>query len=346
MKKRVVYLDILNIIAIISVVALHCNAIVHGNPMNRAWNTSLIVKCLCYFAVPLFFMISGSNLMKYREKYDTKTFYKKRVIKVLIPFLFWATFMFIWKIFITKTISLESVNSITEIINAFFSNKEESTYYFMFEILGVYMIMPLLSLLAKKEYHKTLWFIVILFFVFNGLIPNFLLIADIKWYNGLGLPISGYMMYAILGYLLSNTDLSKKQKNMIFIGAVLGLIYRYTLTFIWSKEAGYVVKTIWGYSSWHCILLASSIFILIKNLKINNKIEKNKTLMQWITKISSCSFGIFLIHLIVKYYIVLFLQINTASWVFRTFGIVAVYIVSLIIVLILKKVPIIKRIVP
>ena len=153
-------------------------------------------------------------------------------------------------------------------------------------------------------------------------------------------------MYAILGYLLSNTDLSKKQKNMIFIGAVLGLIYRYTLTFIWSKEAGYVVKTIWGYSSWHCILLASSIFILIKNLKINNKIEKNKTLMQWITKISSCSFGIFLIHLIVKYYVVLFLQINTASWVFRTFGIVAVYIVSLIIVLILKKVPIIKRIVP
>lgn len=183
MKKRVVYLDILNIIAIISVVALHCNAIVHGNPMNRAWNTSLIVECLCYFAVPLFFMISGSNLMKYREKYDTKTFYKKRVIKVLIPFLFWATFMFIWKIFITKTISLESVNSITEIINAFFSNKEESTYYFMFEILGVYMIVPLLSLLAKKEYHKTLWFIVILFFVFNGLIPNFLLIADIKWYN-------------------------------------------------------------------------------------------------------------------------------------------------------------------
>lgn len=44
-------------------------------------------------------------------------------------------------------------------LNFFFSNKEMSIYYFMFEILGVYLTMPLLSLLAEEKDRKTLWLI-------------------------------------------------------------------------------------------------------------------------------------------------------------------------------------------
>lgn len=89
-KNRVAYLDILNILAIIAVVSLHMNGIVHINPNIRAWNTSLLVECIMYWAVPVFMMISGATLMNYREKYDTKTFFKKRFMKVFIPFIFWA----------------------------------------------------------------------------------------------------------------------------------------------------------------------------------------------------------------------------------------------------------------
>ena len=105
-NNRVIYYDILNIIAIIAVIAMHCNGIVHGNPYTRAWNTSLVVECICYFAVPLFCMLPGATLMNYRKKYDTKTFFKKRFLKVLIPFIFWAIIMFIWKIYILKSILL------------------------------------------------------------------------------------------------------------------------------------------------------------------------------------------------------------------------------------------------
>lgn len=76
-NKRIVYYDILNVLAIIAVVALHCNGIVHNFSTNykRAWMTSLIVECICYWAVPIFLMLSGATLMKYREKYNTKTFF-------------------------------------------------------------------------------------------------------------------------------------------------------------------------------------------------------------------------------------------------------------------------------
>ena len=89
-KERVVYFDLLNIFAIISVIAMHCNGIVHGNPMNKGWGSSLLVDCIFYWAVPIFLMLSGATLMKYREKYDTKTFFKKRFQKefseLFLPF--------------------------------------------------------------------------------------------------------------------------------------------------------------------------------------------------------------------------------------------------------------------
>ena len=123
--KRIVYLDVLNIIAIISVIAMHCNGIVHGNPNIRAWNTSLIIECICYFAVPLFFFFFLANLLKYRVRYNTKEFYKKRCKKVLIPFIFWATIMFIWKIFIRKSMTIETVNSPIKLLNAFLVTKKK-----------------------------------------------------------------------------------------------------------------------------------------------------------------------------------------------------------------------------
>jgi len=341
--KRIAYLDLLNIIAIISVIAMHCNGIVHGNPNIRAWNTSLIVECICYFAVPMFFMISGANLMKYRERYNTKEFFKKRCLKVLIPFIAWAIMMFIFKIFITKSISIETINTPINFLNAFFSNKEEATYYFMFEILGIYLVMPLLSLLAKDEYKKTLWLIVGLYFVFNATLPNLFALVGIKWYTGFGMPLSGYAIYVILGYLLSEEELDNKWKILIYVGAVFGILYRYVTTFILSKSAGQVIKTTWGYSSWHCMLLTVSVFIIIKDLKIEEINDTAKTIM---AKIAQCSFGIYLIHMIVKACYIKVFNINTLSWYFRTFGVLGIYIISLVGVMLMKKIPILRKILP
>ena len=344
-KTRVIYFDVLNIIAILAVISMHMNGIVHGYPNIRAWNTSLIIECIMYWAVPVFMMLSGATLMNYREKYDTKTFFKKRLIKILIPFLFWAIFMFGWKI-VTKQINILNFSGWKDWVNAFFANKEEGIYYFLFEILGVYLTMPLLSLLTKKEYRKTLWFTVALFFTFNSLLPNILGLFKIYWNGAFGIRISGYLIYVILGYLLSTENLSNKQKNIVYIGAIIGLIYRFVTTFILSKNSGTVIKTTWGYFAWHCILLSCAVFIFIKSLNFSKKLEKKTRVTKVLAIVSSCSFGIYLIHIFVKYYITHLLNWNVYSWSYRTIGIIVVYFISLIIVYILKKIPVIKKIVP
>lgn len=342
-KERVIYFDILNIIAIIAVVAMHCNGIVHTNPNIRAWKSSLIVECLMYWAVPIFMMLSGATLMNYREKYDTKTFFKKRLVKVLIPFIFWTIIMFVWKYY-TKQLVLDNY-SLKSLISAFLTNKEEGTYYFMFEILSIYIIMPLLSLLTKKEYRKTLWYIVGAFFILNSLIHNILIFCDIEHSSLITVPIGNYAIYVIFGYLLSSEELSKKQRICIYIGAIVGLLFRYFTTYCFSIETGKVVRKTWGYFSWHCILLAIAVFIFTKRINFK-KINQNETAKKILANIASCSFGIFLIHTIVKYYVLKFFNWNLASWSFRTIGIIVVYLISLCIVYTLKKIPIIKKVVP
>ena len=48
-NKRLVYLDILNILSIFAVVAMHMNGSVHSLPLNNSWAFSLLVDTLCYF---------------------------------------------------------------------------------------------------------------------------------------------------------------------------------------------------------------------------------------------------------------------------------------------------------
>ncbi len=343
-SNRVIYFDILNIIAIIAVIAMHCNSIVHGKTNSTAWTTSLVIECICYFAVPLFCMLSGATLMNYREKYDTKTFFKKRLLKVAIPFIFWAIIMFVWKIHI-GWINIQSINTPIKFINAFFANKEEATYYFMFIILGLYLTMPLLSLLAKKEYTKQLWFVVLLYFIFNAFLPNILGLFKIQLNTNLTVQLGGYVIFIILGYLLSTQNINKKYRILIYIGAVIGLIYRFVTTFYLSKQAGSVVKTTWGYTSWHAILLTAAVFLIIKNLNFE-KIITNSKVRNFITKMSGCSFGIYLIHKIVMYYEQKILSIDVYSWQWRTIGIFSTYIICLAIVSIIKKLPLFKKIVP
>lgn len=308
--NRIVYFDVLNILACISVVFLHCNGIVHTYSTMRAWRTSLIVEVLCYWAVPVFLMLSGATLMKYREKYDTKTFFKKRVLKVCIPFIFWALFMIIWRNAIGE-LKIEKW-SIAEILNIIFTNKEQSIYYFMFIIIGVYLTLPILSVLSEKKYRKILWYLVIVMFITKSILPVTLEFFGITYNNYLSILFDGYIIFVVLGYLLSTMELKKKQRCIIYILGILSCIFRYCVTYFLSTKDQKINKLLFGYTQFHSVFLATAVFVFIKNINWNKIIKKEK-FKNILAKVSGCSFGIYLIHKIVMYYEIELLGINIYS---------------------------------
>ena len=86
------YIDTLTILSCIAVVYLHANGIFWTHPSGRLWLTSNVIESFFYFAVPVFFMISGATLLEYRQRYSTLTFIKKRFLRAFVPFISWSLF--------------------------------------------------------------------------------------------------------------------------------------------------------------------------------------------------------------------------------------------------------------
>lgn len=342
-KNRIVYIDILNILAMICVVALHCNGIVHAYSNARSWATSLLVEVICFWAVPVFLMITGATLMNYRNKYDTKTFFKKRFMKVVIPFIFWAALMLIWRYF--NGLLIINNFSIKEIINIIFTNGEESTYYFIFIILGVYLTLPVLSPLTDEKYRKTLWYAVVVLFVTQSVLPVICEMIGVSYNNNLTILFGGYIIFVLLGYLLSTQEIKRKYRIIIYILGILSVIFRFVMTYYFSTKNQTVYRTLFGYTQFHSVFLACGVFTFIKNINFDF-IKNNEKISNILAKISGCSFGIYLIHKIVMHYQIQLFRINIYSWQWRTLGIISTYLISLGIVYLLKKVPVLNKIVP
>ena len=68
---------LMNVISMLAVVYLHANDCFWAFSTDRYWKSANIIEAGLYFAVPCFFMITGANLLDYRQRYDTKTFFNQ-----------------------------------------------------------------------------------------------------------------------------------------------------------------------------------------------------------------------------------------------------------------------------
>lgn len=75
-RTHFVFVDVLNIISCFAVVCLHTSLGVFSPQRTRLWAFQELMQAVFIFAVPIFFMVSGMNLLDYRKKYSTKVFFK------------------------------------------------------------------------------------------------------------------------------------------------------------------------------------------------------------------------------------------------------------------------------
>ena len=339
-KNRVIYYDILNILACISVVILHSNGIVHFYSDMRAWKTALIFEVICYWAVPVFIMLSGGTLLKYRERYSTKEFFKRRFVKVLIPWIIWSLIIFV--------INKKSFNFM-QFVSDFAYGEIESAYWFFPLILFLYCIIPVLSVFTEKEeYRKILKAILAFLFVFKAVINPICLIFNIELPTifSFCLEPSGYIMFLILGYLLSTTNISKNKRIVVYILGILSIFIRYFYTYFMSEQAGKLNTDLFDYCSAVSVLLAIAVFVFVKNVKWEKIINKLHIKPNFLAGLSACSFGVYLIHKLIRDQVTTVFNLDMHSIWYRTVGAILLYIISVIIVYIIKKIPILKKIVP
>lgn len=96
--SRTLYFDVLNVLGTLFVVWIHFGNEVHWYDGSTVWYWCLFIQVIAYWAVPVFFMLTGATLMDYQKKYSTKTFFIRRFRKTVIPYLFWGAIISLVKI--------------------------------------------------------------------------------------------------------------------------------------------------------------------------------------------------------------------------------------------------------
>lgn len=342
-SKRILYFDLLNIAASFCVVAMHCNGLAHHYSNSLAWKQSMLVEVLAYWAVPVFFMLSGATLLNYREKYSTSVFIKKRVVKTLLPFFAWSMIACVYKCVI-GVIDIRHL-PLNEFISMLVKSRFENIYWFFIPLFAVYMSIPVLSCLIK-EYEKMLWYMFAMGGITILVFPFFFRLCKIEYNQDLMFPLTGgYVLFAIEGYLLAKTELSKRVRIGIYLAGIIGAVSRYAGTIYFSEKHHETNMMFWDYLNWPAALLATAVFVFFKyhDWKF---FEEKEYLRKIVSQLSSASFGVYLIHIFIIHILWDFFKSNLDRWQWRTFGVIFIYVTALMITKILQQIPVVKKIIP
>lgn len=348
-KKYILYFDLLNIFACFAVVALHVNGAVHTFAKTRNWVSCMFIEALFYFAVPVFFMLTGATLMNYRKRYDTGAFFKKRILKTFVPFIIWSITGICWSIFYTKGLKISDINTPAKSISAVINCKGMGIYWFFPALFSVYLTIPLFSLVDedKRIGKKGIFtYLILVYIVLNVLLPFVCRLTGIQWNSALNaVSCGGYVVWFLIGYLLANTDINKKFRILIYILGLIGFFMYFYLTVQNSFKTGRFDKTYAGYMNIPAIFMGTAVFVLFKYGKWNS-IEKHEKAVRFVRNLSSASFGVYLIHYYLKDFSIRHFGIDPRSTLYRIVGTFIIYGLSVIIVRVIQKIPVIRKMVP
>lgn len=295
MKRNTGY-DIIRIFAIFMVVAIHSNVaplvFSKGTPM---WYFVMLMQTICLVAVPLFFMLSGALLLSDEKELSISELYKKRLSKQVIPFIMWSLVYVVVRVVMGK---------IPLSISAFTSLLYEPAYYqfwFMYSLLAIYLLLPVLHTLIKHCDKKKEEYILILWVIFSIIIPlASKYVPDFKISDHSNIVLcEGYIGYFILGHYLNKykTDISAGKSALLwFLGAGTTGICA-VIEFVYSQKTGaaYNGFVYQAYVVPGTAIASIGAFLFFQNRKYMLK-DKTKS---FIAKASMLSVGVYYVHMLV-----------------------------------------------
>lgn len=335
------YIDYLSVISAFAVVMLHLNSCFWDFSYERYWITANFIECVMYFVVPVFLMISGATLMDYSKKYSTVLFFKKRILKTLIPFLFWSMIGLLFLTLFNEKNIFEM--SFLEVANAVMNTEIIQNFWFFIPLFACYLCIPVLGSIPDNLKNKAYLYIVLMSIILNSFLP---LIGEFIGFSfRLSYPIgSDFIIFLLIGFLIDRNEIGRKTRMIIYLFGIMGFLFHFFGTWYLSYENGEVIQTFKGYTNLPSILYATSAFVFIKYACRVGGI--NKILHKITAPFVKLTFGIYLIHWFVMYILLYINILPETSILYRVGGGIFVFCISALLVYIFRKLPILRKTVP
>lgn len=284
--QRVVYLDILRVIATIGVIFLHVSCREYYSAfISYNWYLAAINGSLVRWSVPIFVMISGALFLNPAKEISIRDLLTKKIPRLLMAYIFW------WIIY--SAIMTFSSLFFGDIIGLPFSYDFLAPHFhlwFLPMLMGIYLLIPFLRKIAADE--KLLRFALILWIVY--LTGSFFMVIEIPQITPLFDMniIVGHTGYFLLGYYLSKVSISAKQLKIIYLLGIIGFIFTVAGNIILSIHDGDSNDMFLDTLSIFVVLMAAALFVFIK--EITPEIESKTA--KFVAYVRQDLFGIYLTH--------------------------------------------------
>jgi len=328
--NRIVWLDVIRCVAMIMVIGVHCIDPFYISPTMRAipeyTHWAAIYGSLLRPSVPLFVMMTGLLLLPVKKQPLGK-FYKKRIYRVLFPFLIWSVLysMFPWVTgvlglpkeiigdFFCYTQGQESqslIDSLKDVamIPFNFSHKENHMWY-IYLLIGLYLYMPFFSAWIENADRKTkrafllIWIISLFIpylkeYVANCLFERSGYVFGTDTWNEFGLfyYFAGFNGYLLLGHYVKKVNDWSLMKTFILCILMFAVGYYITYTgFSTTASNPNATETemelFFTFCSPNVLLMTLATFLLLQKVVITNS-----TVIKVLANMTQCGFGIYMVH--------------------------------------------------
>ncbi|GAJ78041.1 hypothetical protein JCM18905_3982 [Vibrio sp. JCM 18905] len=257
MRERVLFFDLLRCFAAVAVIAIHVLAPYRNElgviPFDQ-WLTAVGVNSVTRWAVPVFILITGALMLSDTRPFDGKYYIKRRLGKVLVPFLIWSMFYAYLSGWTAQGFDFETVKEVLS------NSPFHATYYhlgFFYYFIPLYFVIPLFQWMVRNVDDNVLY-TYLAFWLFTSTL--FLFKIDGPWSNQMWL----YMGYLPLGYVLFQKVPLNRSMVALFTGfGLVALAVTFTMVVTNSLEAEkYTVGRWLSYKTLNVILAASMIFMI------------------------------------------------------------------------------------
>lgn len=357
-KKRKIYIEVIRIIACLCVIFTHTMErgyfLFSVFPENslRYW-AYMMLSVFVKAAVPMFFLISGVLLIAKEEA--IRSLYKKRVLKIFVVLILFS-FLYYCR-YIVYDISNFSIRNFFYELSI---SNWNFTYWYLYAFLAFLIGLPFLRILAKNMQKKEFCYLFLLILIYKAVIP---IIEYVLWKGSESFNSSirtlwinaDIFIYPILGYYLEyKVDVKTVKKwivplwliNIVTIGMTcLITYYKIKVTGECSENQSQT------FFSCFSMINVATVYLSVKywmgNIKMPGRLEK------MICSFGEATFGIYLLHLlflqqlpvIPKVWRVLEKILGPNSLLSALIVCVIVMGLSYLVTLIMKKMPIMKKLV-
>lgn len=342
-KTSIDYLTFMSVISAVAVVFLHTNGCYWSfSATARYWKTANVIDCVLYFAVPIFFMSTGITLMDFHERMTLPQYFSRRVQKTVLPFLAWSFIGIFWSVYIGN-LPLDRITP-KYLYQSVTGTSVVSIFWFFTPLFVIYLCMPLFAAVEKSRRKTVFTYLVVAGFLLNILVPFLKTVFENKINMPYNLPVvSGALLWPLLGWLLHNSVLNKKQKGLIYALALLGLALHMGGTYVLSMKAGDVVRTYKGYQNVPSVLYAVGAFVLLRDLGSRIMQTRAKKFFVWM---ASYTFPIYLMQFLFLQKLPQLSFVDTRSLVYRLGAPFFIIPAIMAITWCVRKIPGLRRILP